>query len=64
MAAVFALVFLFVLASFGLIFKVMIADASWVSVFALLTFASIAWGIFGGLFRMARKWENEAGEEH
>jgi len=64
MAAVLALVFLFVLASFGLIFKVLVSDGSWVSIVALATFAIMAWGMFGGLFKMVRKWEDEAGPQH
>jgi len=68
MAAVFGLVFLFVLASGGLLLKVVIspagggADASWTSAFALATFLALAWGVFLGLYRMARHWENEIGE--
>ena len=62
MAAVFALVFLFVLASGGVLFKVFVSDASWTSIFALVTFMGLAWGVFLGLFKLARKWENEVGE--
>ena len=62
MAAVFGLVFLFVLASGGLLLKVLTGDASWTSAFALATFMALAWGVFLGLFRMARRWENEVGE--
>ncbi len=61
MAAVFALVFLFVLASGGLLIKTMLAGASFGSIFALATFLALAWGVFIGLFKMARKWENEVG---
>ena len=57
MAAVFALVFLFVLASGGLLIKTMIAGASFASIFALVTFLALAWGVFIGLFKLARKWE-------
>ena len=57
MAAVFALVFLFVLASGGLLFKVMLTGASAASIFALATFLALAWGVFFGLFKLARKWE-------
>jgi hypothetical protein len=59
MAAVFALVFLFVLASGGLLFKTMVAGASFASIFALATFLALASGVFVGLFKMARGWENE-----
>jgi len=61
MAAVFALVFLFVLASAGLLVKTMLSDASFASIFALLTFLALGWGVFIGLFKLARKWEGDAG---
>jgi ABC-type multidrug transport system fused ATPase/permease subunit len=60
MAAVFALVFLFVLAAGGLLFKVLVAEASFGSIFALVTFLALAWGVFIGLFRLARGWEGES----
>jgi hypothetical protein len=63
MAAVMALVFLFVLASVGLLVKVFF-DGSATSVLAALTFIALAAGVFLGLFRMARGWEREAGPEH
>ena len=55
------IVFLFVLASGGLLVKTMMAGASFASVFALATFLALASGVFVGLFRMARQWENEVG---
>jgi hypothetical protein len=61
MAAVFALVFLFVLASGGLLIKTMLSGASFASVFALVTFLLLASGVFVGLYKMARGWENEVG---
>jgi len=63
MAAVFALVFLFVLASSGLLIKTILGDASvgFGSMFALTTFVLLAWGLFIGVFRLARGWEAEAG---
>ena len=61
MAAVFALVFLFVLASGGLLVKTLLSDASFASTFALATFLALAWGVFIGLFKLARKWEGEVG---
>ena len=64
MAAVMALVFLFVLASAGLLVKVVMSDASTTSVFALLTFLALSWGVFVGLFKMARRWEGEANVKH
>jgi hypothetical protein len=62
MAAVFALVFLFVLASGGLLVKTMMSSASFASVFALITFLALGWGVFIGLFKLARGWENEIGQ--
>lgn len=61
MAAVFALVFLFVLASGGLLIETMLSSASFASIFALATFLALASGVFVGLFKMARKWEDEVG---
>ena len=61
MAAVFALVFLFVLASGGLLIKTMLAGASLASVFALATFLALGWGVFIGLFKLARSWERDVG---
>ncbi len=61
MAAVMALVFLFVLASAGLLVKTIIGDGSFASVFALATFLALAWGVFIGLFKMARTWESDVG---
>jgi hypothetical protein len=63
MAAVMALVFLFVLASVGLLARVFF-DGSWTSAMAMLTFLAMAAGVFVGLFKMARRWEREAGPEH
>ena len=62
MAAVFGLVFLFVLASAGLLVKTMLSGATFASVFALVTFLALAWGVFIGLFKLARKWEDEPGQ--
>lgn len=59
MAAVLALVFLFVLASVGLLFKTLTGDGSLASLFALATFVALASGVFIGLFKMARRWEDE-----
>jgi hypothetical protein len=63
MAAVMALVFLFVLASVGLLAKVFV-DGSWISALAMLTFVPMAAGVFVGTFKMARRWEREAGPDH
>lgn len=61
MAAVFALVFLFVLASGGLLVKTILSDASFASIFALATFLAMAWGVFIGLLKQAREWEGDVG---
>ena len=60
MAAVFALVFLFVLAAGSLLAKVFIGEGSIASMFALVTFLAMAWGVFFGLFKLARGWEGES----
>lgn len=57
MAAVFALVFLFVLAAGGLLMKVFVGEGSIASIFALVTFMALAWGVFFGLFKLSREWE-------
>lgn len=62
MAAVFALVFLFVLASGALLVKTIIGDGSFASIFALVTFLALAWGVFIGLFKLARGWEGDVGD--
>lgn len=58
MAAVFALVFLFVVASVGVMFKTF-GGASFGSVAAMLAFFTLAFGMFLGLFKLARRWEDE-----
>jgi hypothetical protein len=63
MAAVMCFVFLFALASVGLLFKSFL-DGSLGSTLALLTFIAMAAGIFVGMFKMAKRWESEAGPEH
>ena len=58
MAAVFALVFLFVVASIGFMLKA--APALSFGTFAgMLAFGLMAAGIFVGLYRLARRWETE-----
>jgi hypothetical protein len=59
MAAVFALIFLFVLAASGLLLEVLIGEGSIASIFAFITFTALAWGVFVGLFKLARGWEGE-----
>ena len=61
MAAVFALVFLFVLASVGLLFRVFVGDPTLTSMFSFALFLAMASGVFIGCFKMARKWEGDAG---
>lgn len=58
MAAVFALIFLFVIASIGFMFKAL-PDASFGSLAMIATFVMMASGIFVGLYKLARRWENE-----
>ncbi len=64
MAAVLALVFLFVLASIALLFKVFVGGASLVGIFAMVTFVLLASGVFIGLFKMSKRWEDEADAKH
>jgi len=56
MAAVMALVFLFALASVGLMVGVLGGPGS---VLAALCFTLLAGGVVVGLLKMARGWENE-----
>lgn len=58
MAAVFALVFLFVVASISGMYKAL-SGASFGTIAAMLAFGALASGIFIGLYRLARQWENE-----
>jgi hypothetical protein len=60
MAAVFALIFLFVVASIGFMVKSLPATLTFGSVFAIACFIALAVGVFVALFRLARRWENEA----
>ncbi len=57
MAAVFALVFLPVLASVLLVVKIIASGAAFGTVLAGMCFSALAIGVFYGLFRMARQWE-------
>jgi len=61
MAAVFALVFLFALASTALFLKVL-ATASFGTILAGATFLALAGGVFLGLFRMSKRWEGDYSE--
>lgn len=60
MAAVFALVFLFVVVGAGLLAQVFTSSIDFGSVAALVVFSALAWGVFVALFKMARGWEGEA----
>ena len=60
MAAVFALVFLFVVVGGGLLAQVFTSTIDFGSIAALATFLALSWGVFFGLFRMSRAWEGEA----
>jgi hypothetical protein len=59
MAAVFALIFLFVIASIGFMLKALPAALSFGTVLAAVCFVALAAGVFVGLFRLARRWEDE-----
>ena len=59
MAAVMALVFLFVVASIGSMIK-SVAAISFGSVLAVMCFVALAVGVFVGAFVQAKHWEDEA----
>jgi cytochrome c biogenesis protein CcdA len=59
MAAVFALVFLFVCASIGFMVKALPDTLSFGSIAMIMTFIAMASGIFVGLYKLARRWEEE-----
>jgi hypothetical protein len=59
MAAVMALILLPVVAAVGVMVKAS-AGGSFGVTFAMLCFTLLAAGVFAGLFKMARRWENEA----
>jgi hypothetical protein len=63
MAAVFLFVFLFGLASIGLLYSSFVGG-SIAGMFALVCFVLLAAGVFVGTFKMTRKWEDEAGPQH
>ena len=58
MAAVFALVFLFALASTTIFLKGL-GVASFGTILAGATFLALASGVFFGLFRLAKQWEGD-----
>ena len=59
MAAVFALVLMFVLASVGLLFRVFVGDPTVTSILTFTLFVALASGVFVGCFRLARGWDAE-----
>jgi hypothetical protein len=59
MAAVFALVFLFVVASIGFMVKALPASLGVGGMLAIACFVALAAGVFVGLFKLARRWEDE-----
>ena len=60
MAAVFALIFLFVIASIGFMLKALPSSLGFGTVLGAACFVALAVGVFIGLFKLARRWENEA----
>lgn len=58
MAAVFALILIPVIAASGFMLLSNLGSGP-VAVLATLCFGLLAYGVFGGLFRMARRWEDE-----
>jgi hypothetical protein len=60
MAAVMALVFVPALAALGFMFGTTRGNLTFGTGLAMMCFAMLAAGVFYGLFRMTRKWENEA----
>jgi hypothetical protein len=59
MAAVFALVFLPVLASVALLAKVVSGGITFSTALAFGCFIALASGVFYGLYRMAKQWEGD-----
>ena len=57
MAAILCLVFLPMIAAVGFMFGVAGGEHSLSSIFGGLIFATLGFGIFIGMFRMARSWE-------
>ena len=60
MAAVMALVFLFALASVGLMLKIAAGGLSVATGLAMFCFVALAVGVFVGTFVQAKHWENDA----
>jgi hypothetical protein len=64
MAAVFCFIFLFALAAIALLLQPFLSGASAAGIVAFVLFSVLASGVFVALFKMAKKWEAEAGPEH
>lgn len=60
MAAVMALILIPVVAAVGLMFVTNLGGSSFSTTIGTLAFAALAIGVFASLFKMARRWENEA----
>ena len=60
MAAVMALILIPVVAAVGLMLEANLGDHSFTTVVGVVAFAALAIGVFASLFKMARRWENEA----
>ena len=63
MAAVWCFVFLFGLAACALLFQVFFTGGI-VSAIAGGIFVALAAGVFVGMYKLAKRWEGEAGPEH
>jgi hypothetical protein len=63
MAAVFALVFLFALASTTLFLKGL-AEANFGTIMAGFTFLALSGGVFLALLRMSKRWEGDYSTKH
>jgi hypothetical protein len=60
MAAVMALVFLFVLASVALMLKTTLGGLTLATGLAMACFTALAIGVFVSTLRQARRWEDES----
>jgi hypothetical protein len=59
MAAIMALIFVPALFVVGIMIMTNVGS-SVAAILATLLFSVLAFGVFGGLMKLARKWENEA----
>lgn len=60
MAAVMALILVPVIAAVGFMFMTSIDNLSFATAMGTTAFAALAIGVFASLFKMVRRWENEA----